>query len=779
MGSTEIEELYRTTLPPLCSGDWKEWKRKYLQFVQRVGAATRDEWFTPAFQELLWESNDVCGVGMGTSVVLATAFADREIATALWNAREATLPKAAAARGDAISATFENVMSLVTPKHNKRRPSAKLVRALTAIFPLDVLCLVDDWKTKQVRSALGLKKQGEHFLRQHVRLREELRELVGPEESLEHSIERSMFTWLLYEGVVRKEEEEAGTVVSVPPPPPGPGPVASPMVPPLRLLPRDQQYAGINHVKDALRLMHTMVRDAEHGIARKALVAEVTTEAPYLSAKSANMQVGIAHARLGLLELHEGEIFRPTKLGRELLEGETATNVVTPVLLRRVFGFAQLLDLLRRKSEGLTRSQIASELRTFHPGWTTDMTAGAILDWCTELELVQRELNEDGVWIFTLSDVGTEWASRLPLDLRAWNSKVEADEEDGAGSPEGFGAPEPRAAALQAPAFEAIAARFTADALLRQLVLPKDMLALLHGALHAMVHKRFVLLSGLSGTGKTSLARAYAQAYCEAAKVPFEKHFLCVPVSPDWSDPSGLLGYVSPLGDEPSFHATQALELLLSAARQPDKPFFLCLDEMNLARVEHYFAPFLSAMEGARSVLSLHGSRDAVDNVPPTIPWPMNLFVIGTVNVDETTHAFSDKVLDRAFSFELWDVDLPAWRAHAAEHTDAKTLATVFAALSALHEALRPARRHFGYRTCNEVMGFCAAVPEASRPAALDAAVLAKVLPKVRGDDSGALPAALKNALDACNAHGLVRSAERLAAMQQSLATLGVVRFAS
>ena len=81
---------------------------------------------------------------------------------------------------------------------------------------------------------------------------------------------------------------------------------------------------------------------------------------------------------------------------------------------------------------------------------------------------------------------------------------------------------------------------------------------------------------------------------------------------------------------------------------------------MNLARVAYYLAPFLSVME-VDGALVCHQEKENVDDVPPFMPWPRHLFVLGTVNMDETIHAFSDKVLDRAFTIEFWDVDLDAF----------------------------------------------------------------------------------------------------------------------
>jgi MoxR-like ATPase len=543
-----------------------------------------------------------------------------------------------------------------------------------------------------------------------------------------------------------------------------------------------QQWLGIVHVTDALRLILAIVRDAEHGIGRRELIASIQEEAPHLSATSAGKQIALARGPLGLVEQHENDVIRPTALGRQLLDGESPASVLTPMLIRRVWGFAQALDALRAAPEGITRVDLVERLRVRNGAWTSTMAASALVEWCKDLELVEIA-KADGQQVVWLSETGEAWAARVPADMTAWNGAAGA-----AAGPAPVAAVDANvetvtspAIELTSPPFDDVAARFAAEPASARLVLPEHLLALLHGALHALPRKRFVLLSGLSGTGKTSIAEAYARAYCAATGAAASTNLLRVPVSPDWSDPAGLLGYVSPLGAEPSFQVTQALELVLRAANNPTEPFFLVLDEMNLARVEHYFAPFLSAMEGENAMLVIHGTREAVDNVPPSIPWPRNLFILGTVNMDETTHAFSDKVLDRAFSFELWEVDLEAWsKAAVARGVPGDVLGAIMPPLQELHAALREARRHFGYRTCDEVLGFCVAAPPAvGVTRALDAAVLAKILPKVRGDDAGPLAGALEKVEHACNVHGLAMSAAKVAVMRDSLRSLGVVRFSS
>lgn len=165
----------------------------------------------------------------------------------------------------------------------------------------------------------------------------------------------------------------------------------------------------------------------------------------------------------------------------------------------------------------------------------------------------------------------------------------------------------------------------------------------------SLVTKPFVLLSGLSGSGKTKLAQSFAQWICEDAT-----QYCIVPVGADWTNREPLLGYVNAL-DESQYILPEngALQLLIEANKNQEKPYFLILDEMNLSHVERYFADFLSVME-SKDQFKLHA--DAVNEksgVPSELSWPKNLFVVGTVNIDETTYMFSPKVLDRANAIEF------------------------------------------------------------------------------------------------------------------------------
>ncbi|MYD60231.1 MAG: hypothetical protein F4W91_04270 [Gemmatimonadetes bacterium] len=276
---------------------------------------------------------------------------------------------------------------------------------------------------------------------------------------------------------------------------------------------------------------------------------------------------------------------------------------------------------------------------------------------------------------------------------------------------------------------------------------PDDLCLKLHLGLWADERRHFAVLTGLSGAGKTLLARAYAEAITEEDPTGENPKRSCiVAVQPGWTDPSYLLGYANPLRND-TFEKTPFLKLLHRATDEPHTPHVAILDEMNLSHPEQYMAPLLSAMETGGSI-EIHGRGETFDGVRNHIPYPNNLVLIGTVNMDETTHGLVDKLLDRAFTLEFWKVDVDMWRGWEKNELPAKKKENIKEILNALMKALEPARLHFGYRVIEEIVAFLKHYlqdyPEWPLEDALDAVVYAKVLPKLRGDDSKRISDALK-----------------------------------
>lgn len=202
----------------------------------------------------------------------------------------------------------------------------------------------------------------------------------------------------------------------------------------------------------------------------------------------------------------------------------------------------------------------------------------------------------------------------------------------------------------------------------------------------AIKSKPFLLLAGISGTGKSRIVRELARACWEEDSDEYKaqkpKNFEMVQVKPNWHDSSELIGYVSRVSGKAEFVAGDFLKFVAKAWEDQDTPYFLCLDEMNLAPVEQYFAEYLSVVESrkcgedgvvttdpilkkedAEWYFNLTAEITSDDKVRTRfnedgISIPQNLIVVGTVNMDETTFSFSRKVLDRAMTIEMNEVNL-------------------------------------------------------------------------------------------------------------------------
>ena len=206
----------------------------------------------------------------------------------------------------------------------------------------------------------------------------------------------------------------------------------------------------------------------------------------------------------------------------------------------------------------------------------------------------------------------------------------------------------------------------------------------------AIKSKPFLLLAGISGTGKSRIVRELARACWDEGSEEFEaqkpKNFEMVQVKPNWHDSSELIGYVSRI-DGVRYVVGPFLKYMVKAMQDPETPYFLCLDEMNLAPVEQYFAEYLSVVESRRrredgtittdpivDYSNTEEYKSLIDQLFPDdydlrkeylteeggkrLSIPSNLIVVGTVNMDETTFSFSRKVLDRAMTIEMNKVDL-------------------------------------------------------------------------------------------------------------------------
>lgn len=302
----------------------------------------------------------------------------------------------------------------------------------------------------------------------------------------------------------------------------------------------------------------------------------------------------------------------------------------------------------------------------------------------------------------------------------------------------------------------------------------------------SMPSKRFLILTGLAGSGKTKIAQAFARwitpdpGWVNDADPAKGKntnpYYALVPVGADWTGNENIIGYPYGLDNE-TYVTRPALELVRHALdpAYAAVPHFLILDEMNLSHVERYFADILSAIESGEEIPLYEGGDRKVDGspVPRKLRLPDNLFIIGTVNVDETTYMFSPKVLDRANVIEFrLEPDglltfLGAPKAPRLEELDGKGASfgggfveaaadkgrEVPAAVKGSYKQemllffnlLREHNAEFGYRTSYEAarfihfFGLLGGYPDGSADwfeSAMDAVIVQKFLPKLHGSRS-------------------------------------------
>ena len=277
--------------------------------------------------------------------------------------------------------------------------------------------------------------------------------------------------------------------------------------------------------------------------------------------------------------------------------------------------------------------------------------------------------------------------------------------------------------------------------------------------------KPFVILAGTSGTGKTRLVKLFAEAI---GATNANGRNQMVSVRPDWSDSTDLFGHVDLNGH---FLPGTIIDFVKRAQDDSDHPYILCLDEMNLARVEYYLSDILSVIETRE--LTDSGSISSDPLVPAnyfgsdqdaimrygTLPFPENMYIVGTVNMDETTFPFSKKVLDRANTIEFSYVDLlpddiPLDTVSPLELSnsflkskylllkqcqDVDTVKRYCAELKSINEILKLANAHVGYRVRDEIVFYLLNNKEAalvSETVALDYEIMQKILPRIQGSST-------------------------------------------
>lgn len=725
---------------------YQNWLKKLSEFLQRVQDADQDEFCSPEFQERLWESEDITKTGMGT-VNVSEVVTDPSVAKCLWNIRVSLKAADTLIHEQVLMEGWRELNQLVAPPLVRRNPRLKKYRLFAALCPTELTTLAHYPKLRNLASLIGV-SGAEQEISLHRGVLERLDEVLGKRDKTLSTpmLERMTLPWLLYLRFVQEHEAEATAIADL-----------STGQERLKPLPAERRRRGMLAIGGGVATIRAIIEFAKEGCKREDLVEHMSSINPSHAPSSIRTQLNSLIAEWGVLRA-QGDDIHLTPRGEGLLEtGEP--DEVSDWLLTRVLGVDHMLHALRNRP--MSATALNDVLRKVNPRWTSDRALTSLTFWLRALQLVETRADK----MLYLTELGDTWAAQIH-----WEPQPLAPE---IGASTGSVVPSNEESALfERPSLEAIQYSFP-----KSIAFPISLVARLDAGLWSHPRRHFAVLTGLSGAGKTVLARGYALAL-QDGQTHRSEGLLTVPVQPGWHDPSCLLGYVNPLNCE-SYVRTAFVDFLLRASANSGRPYTVVLDEMNLSHPEQYLAPLLSAMETGGHI-ELHAQDTDISGVPATITYPSNLVIIGTVNMDETTHGLSDKVLDRAAVIEFWDIDVdafPGWETSAL--AEAK-IAKVRDTLKGLVKALRPARLHFGWRTIHDVIGY---IEEAERRgvidfnAALDQAIYAKVLPKLRGEDIPRVQAAFADTSSLLQEMRLADSAAKVAELHDDLRSLGSARF--
>ncbi|MCE1117417.1 MULTISPECIES: McrB family protein [Pseudomonas] len=694
----------------------------------------------PDFLRRLWNENPVTSTGAG-HVRIEPAL--RSEPFVVWFASEVSrpLPDDPVLVESHLIELYDGLVSRLRTLCD-RMPWLKLNRVLCALYPEHFTTLSDLGRLKTLHRKLGGHRH-DHAVQMHRAIRARTDRALQACAGQVSQVTQVCIPWLLYERLETSNTTESNSSIAA---------VDEGLSP----LPALMRRKGLTSLGGGLQTLLALLPELNEGVTRDEFADLLRQHNPNLADNSIGTMINVISREFDLCK-REGDSYQLTARGMNLLESQDPDEFADH-LLTRVLGTDHLLMALAAGPK--RKVQLIELLQSVNPGWTTSFTPSSIIGWFISLGLIVPATGK----LLKLTERGQHWASMIDWVPEPLTTDAQEDEVLS-------GSDSDRA---ELPSTWLIKERLDQQ-FGDQLALDGRLVSELHAGLWSHPVRHFAVLSGISGSGKTQLALNYAQALCQVQ--PQDTHRIrVIPVQPGWYDPSPLLGYVSPI-QESTYLSTPFLELLLQAADNPDIPFVAILDEMNLSHPEQYMAPILSAME-THGHIELHQLGDAIGQVPMRVRYPANLAIIGTLNMDETTHGLSDKVLDRAYTLEFWDIDVerfPGW-SHATLPDGVRQLTRTL--LTQLVQALEPVRLHFGWRTINDVLNylvFCNASDDDM--SALDAVVYAKVLPKLRGEHSPRFEKALAHVHEVLIEHGLARCEAKVRALREDLVETGSARY--
>ncbi|MGY6122203.1 McrB family protein (plasmid) [Paraburkholderia strydomiana] len=748
----QLEQYFSERVLPRI-GQLEAWRPNLIAHLEFLETASPDEWSSEAFLQKLWASEAVSDTKLG-SISVDTALSDSAFREWFSSAALEVRRLDGTAEIGALKSLLDELLRRFKEFGLPRIPRLKAHRVLAALAPAQLTTLANPGTREQMfRWITGKSHRGVHSIDQQVAIRKAFDELVAlhPEIPNPQPLTAFMLPWVAFKSLSEDKKVAALKVAE--------GSQATP--PDLSERPAPtKNFASVGGGIQRLLEICDMLADAP--LSEEDFIETLQERYPWNYAWSKSV-ANFLTVGVGILT-RDNTTYQLSALGHELLEKRNGQ-----VLAERLIGTFVGVDhvLVTLKDGPQRRDDLVSLLRRVNTGWTTNFAPNTALSWLVFLGAICLDKGE-----YSLTESGYNWVSIVrwtPQKVSQATVDIAVDEF------------ETTATETELPDWRKISTEFALNAGSSNMSFDMNKVFHLHTGLWKNDVRHFCILSGLSGAGKTQMALRYARAVAAAAGED-DTCIAVVPVQPDWADPSHLIGFRHPL-DPSRYQTTQFLDLLLRAHNNPTKPHFAILDEMNLAHPELYLANVLSAME-TEGELWLHQSKEQpLQQVPYSVRYPRNLAIIGTINMDETTHALSDKVLDRADVIEYSAVDLDAFHWSQYDHLGHR-LPQIREVLGALGNALFPVRLHFAFRVVKSILDHVSFSVQQSQQgddadwlSSFDFAISSKILPKLRGEDSKEMRDALNSVLATLEAARLVVSANRMQVLRTELSRDGVLKY--
>ncbi|MFS7380691.1 McrB family protein [Rahnella inusitata] len=741
-----LKKLLNTIDPWSESPTWLNNLHPFLIEVSQADLETRSSY---EFQRRLWRQNPVSNAGQG-AIDVSKAIEDntfrRWVAEKSMESLDDKSPDDCAAwLDDFYNDLLKNIRPFTTAT-----PYLLIMRTLASFWPRKLTSVSSTAPAYDI-AKIWFGNVELNVVKLQLEMTKHMNDLLGePGEDLREVAARMTLPWLSLVTVRQNENSDQSEALSK----------SGEII--LQHRPAEQRRKGLTSLKGGLSTIKSVLYFLEIPKSRSDLIDFLQEEFPDSKNSTLSTIISILSNEFFVIE-KEGDVFSLSSRGVAFLRTQDPQELI-PVMITHILGVDHVLCAMKDESKSFT--QLLFLLREVHAGWTSETVPRSILSWLIQLGLVGKDERKT----FSLTDEGRVWANRITWqpEFLPQAPVIETDLD------------------VDGISYELSVHSLNVNAIINDVI--KDsafqtrQVEQLHLGLWAHKQRHFAILAGLSGSGKTQLALKYAQALNTHHPVPAsdedKKTWFVQPVLPGWYDPSALLGYINPLRPE-SYTRTPLLNFLLEAANSPEIPFVVILDEMNLSHPEHYFAPFLSAMESGTQLV-LHSEGDMFDGVPASLRFPSNVAFIGTLNMDETTLSLSDKVLDRAWTMEFWEIDLknfPGWNRYGLSGGEQDHVQDV---LSSFMECLKPERLHFGWRTIEDVLSHISLARQLTSfklADALDDVIYARVLPKLRGSDSARLRKMLQDCHALCLKLNLPQCANKLISLSTDLENAGMMRF--